>query len=158
MNTTTTAPVAEVSVRVVWARPQETPEEIAHQVDLFVHGMRERTGISVWTLGTECTPWPKDQAEQAELVSQMRSTEGLARQGDWDGYAFWVRGFTSEAMAVAHVSAGQDHTGAQRADIRVTAVDGGDRVVSERIRGRRELRQQRPENPPRRLSGGRSTR
>lgn len=111
MNTTTTAPVGEVSVRVVWARPQETPEEIARQVDLFMHGMRERTGISVLTLGTERTPWPRDQAEQAELVSQMKSTEGLARQGDWDGYAFWVRGFTSEAMAVAHVSAGQDHTG-----------------------------------------------
>lgn len=88
MNTTTTAPVTEVSVRVVWARPQETPEEIARQVDLFMHGMRERTGISVWTLGTERTRWPKDQAEQAELVSQMKSTEGLARQGDSDGYAF----------------------------------------------------------------------
>ncbi|RYG76889.1 hypothetical protein EU513_09870 [Yimella sp. RIT 621] len=82
MNTTTTAPVAEVSVRVVWARPQETPAEIARQVDLFMHGMRERTGISVWTLGTECRPWPKGQAEQAELVSQMKSTEGLAWQGD----------------------------------------------------------------------------
>lgn len=111
MNMTTTAPVGEVSARVVWARPQETPEQIARQVDLFMHGMRERTGISLWTLGTERAPWPKDQAEQAELVSQMKSTGGLARQGDWDGYAFWVRGFTSEAMAVAHVSAGQDHTG-----------------------------------------------
>jgi hypothetical protein len=76
----------------------------------------------------------------------MKSTEGLARQGDWDGYAFWVRGFTSEAMAVAHVSAGQDHTGgripAQRADIEVTGVDGEhipraftDAVVSSAVEG-----------------------
>lgn len=146
MNMTTTAPVGEVSARVVWARPQEAPEEIARQVDLFMHGMRERTGISLWTLGTERAPWPKDQAVQAELVSQMKSTEGLARQGDWDGYAFWVRGFTSEAMAVAHVSAGQDHTGgripAQRADIEVTAVVGEhipraftDAVVSSAVEG-----------------------
>lgn len=59
MNTTTTAPVGEVSVRVVWARPQESPEEIARQVDLFMHGMRERTGISVWTLGPNARCGPR---------------------------------------------------------------------------------------------------
>lgn len=85
-------------------------------------------------------------ARSVSNFSQMKSTERLARRGDWDGYAFWVRGFTSEAMVVAHVSAGQDHTGgripAQRADIEVTAVDGEhvpraftDAVVSSAVEG-----------------------
>jgi hypothetical protein len=104
----------EVAVTASLDRTDDSPEQIARCVDLFVNAFTDRLAASSWVLEPGGAPLPADSDELGEVIRARPSAAATGEPDAADGYELDLHARVGDASVTVGVDVGGRHVGRRR--------------------------------------------